>query len=77
MLIPEGLSIEQAEIRIGAALEKIYRYGQIDGGHHKMWVLDQVVRALMGEDYAEWVAEYEGDPDDDADHYFWDEGICP
>ena len=32
--------------RIHKALELINSYGGIDGGHHKMWVLDQVVRAL-------------------------------
>jgi hypothetical protein len=26
----------------------IERYGQYDGGHHKQWVMDQVVRILKG-----------------------------
>lgn len=30
------------------ALEFISRYSQIDGGHHKAWVLDQVARILLG-----------------------------
>lgn len=30
------------------ALEYIFRYGQIDGDHHKTWVLDQVARILCG-----------------------------
>ncbi len=30
------------------ALEYIERYGQIDGDHHKLWVLDQVTRILLG-----------------------------
>ena len=30
------------------ALEYIMNYGQIDGGHHKQWVLDQVARILSG-----------------------------
>jgi hypothetical protein len=30
------------------ALEHIERYGQIDGDHHKTWVIDQVARILMG-----------------------------
>lgn len=29
-------------------LHFIFRYGQIDGGHHKAWVLDQTVRILNG-----------------------------
>ncbi len=27
-------------------LEIIERYGGIDGGHHKQWVLDQIVRII-------------------------------
>lgn len=34
--------------RIDKALDYILRYGGIDGGHHKQWVLDQVVKALTG-----------------------------
>lgn len=30
------------------AMYFIKRYGQFDGGHHKAWVLDQVVRILQG-----------------------------
>lgn len=30
------------------ALYYIFVYGQIDGEHHKAWVLDQVVRILNG-----------------------------
>lgn len=30
------------------ALEYTMRYGQIDGDHHKAWVLDQIARILNG-----------------------------
>lgn len=30
------------------AMEFVGRYGQIDGSHHKTWVLDQVARILKG-----------------------------
>lgn len=30
------------------ALEFLYRYGQIEGEHHKEWVLDQITRILLG-----------------------------
>lgn len=30
------------------AMHWIGRYGQIDGDHHKLWVLDQVARILKG-----------------------------
>ena len=30
------------------ALQRIEKYGQIDGEHHKTWVLDQVASILLG-----------------------------
>lgn len=30
------------------ALIYMFRYGQIDGAHHKQWVLDQIARILKG-----------------------------
>ena len=37
-----------SDSRIEKALEYAFKYGGIDGGHHKMWVIDQMVRALTG-----------------------------
>ena len=34
--------------RIESALNLARSYGSIDGDHHKMWVIDQMVRALTG-----------------------------
>lgn len=34
--------------RITLALQFAVSYGQIDGAHHKTWVIDQMVRALTG-----------------------------
>ncbi len=34
--------------RIERALGYAHRFGQIDGDHHKAWVIDQMVRALTG-----------------------------
>lgn len=52
--------------------------GKIDGEHHKMWVIDQIVRTLCGsdEEYKKWVDKYE-EPLEDGDYYSWDEGINP
>lgn len=57
------------------ALLIAYRYGQIEGDHHKAWVIDQMVRALLGGDpqaYLEWVAGYEEDGE-----FCWREGTPP
>lgn len=58
------------------ALKVIEEYGGIDGGHHKQWLLDQIVRILAGKDYPHWVGEYE-DGEDGASTYSWDTGIAP
>ncbi len=60
--------------RVDAALRLIERYGGIDGDHHRAWVIDQVVRVLVGDGYEAWVkmmtsGENEG--------YDWWEGIAP
>jgi hypothetical protein len=45
------------------AMYFIERYGQIDGDHHKLWVLDQVARILKGTpvivNLAKWDNGYE------------------
>ena len=62
--------------RIKKALELAWSYGQIDGAHHKMWVIDQMVRALLGEEkYQEFVEVYETPYGDE--YWEWDTGIAP
>lgn len=61
---------------IDAALALIVRYGGIDGAHHKAWVLDQVVRALTADGYAEWVLDARGG-EDGPNTYSWDVGTPP
>lgn len=65
------------EERIKEALNLAWQYGQIDGSHHKMWVIDQMVRVLCGdkEEYRKWVEAYE--TPDGEDYYVWDMGIAP
>lgn len=62
--------------RIDKALEVASKMGQIDEGHHKMWVIDQMVRALTGKDYDDWVKEA-CDGEDGPHTYDWDTGIAP
>ena len=62
--------------RINVALEAAWSYGQIDGDHHKAWVIDQMVRALTGDAYAEEVADY-CTGEDGPETYEWNEGIAP
>jgi hypothetical protein len=62
--------------RIEKALALAHECGSIDGAHHKMWVIDQMVRALTGDGYAAWVAAHKAGVDG-PDTYGWDEGIAP
>lgn len=62
--------------KIQKALDMITNYGGIDGGHHKQWVMDQIVRILTGPEYEKWVKRYE-DGDDGPHTYEWSEGIAP
>jgi len=65
---------QQAEME--AALDFAHMCGAIDGAHHKMWVIDQMVRALPGAGYDEWV-RLQRDGSDGPNTYEWDEGIAP
>ena len=64
--------------RIARALELAVRYGGIDGAHHKAWVIDQMVRALVGNEskYETLVADA-CSGEDGPNTYSWDEGIAP
>jgi len=64
------------ESKVQEALDLIKNYGGIDGGHHKQWVLDQVVRKLTGFGYEAWVTGH-NDGEDGPETYIWDEGIAP
>lgn len=70
--------------KIQNALQIIQRFGSIDGSHHKTWVVDQVVRMLLGSslegeetpEYLEWVKNMKNG-EDGCDTYDWDVGIAP
>lgn len=61
---------------VAAALDLAIRYGQIDGAHHKTWVIDQMVRALTGGQY-EVIIALSCAGEDGPNTYEWDEGIAP
>ena len=63
--------------KIEKALEIAFQYGQIDGDHHKTWVIDQMVRTLTGDKYNEFVKEYETDEETGEKEWTWKNGIAP
>ena len=62
--------------RIKKAMELAADFGGVGGGHHKCWLVDQMVRALTGPDYKAWVKLW-CDGEDGPDSYEWDTGIAP
>jgi len=56
--------------KIDTALNLISRWGGIDGDNRQKWLVDQILRTLTGDDYDEWIEEYEDDGE-----YEWDMGI--
>ena len=66
-----------AEVNVDKTVE-LAQLGQYDGDHHKLWVIDQIVREVLGEKYDEWVKEYEGPEDEDGyTEWTWETGIAP
>lgn len=58
------------------AIDLAIRYGGTDGGHHKMWVIDQMIRILAGKKYKKIIKDAKAG-EDGPDTYDWDEGIAP
>lgn len=59
---------EYLEDKILNALDILWHKAGYDGAHHKDWVIDQVARTLLDEDYDDWVAAYEK-PDENEEMY--------
>ena len=66
---------DEEALRIKKALEVAYQHGQNDAAHHKAWVIDQMVRRLLGDDYDAWIEKYKHD--DSGEFYNWYCGIAP
>jgi hypothetical protein len=67
---------ERGDFDAEKALRLLIEYGQIDGEHHKTWVIDQAVRALSGPWYDQLIAAA-NDGEDGPETYTWDIGIAP
>ncbi len=75
-IIGEEQEAETDTDRGALALNLALSYGQIDGSHHKNWVIDQMVRILAGDQYESVIADRRFGADG-PDTYSWDEGIAP
>lgn len=77
------MELKELQERIDKALNIALQYGQIDGAHHKAWVIDQIVRVLAGDDYKKIINEYVFDGKEpvlaviEGKFYQWDIGVAP
>lgn len=62
-----------ADDRNESALKFAMDWADVEGDHHKRWVIDQIVRLLTGDFYPDYVAGWEAEFDGRS----WDEGIAP
>lgn len=62
--------------RVDAAICVGFHFGCVDGAHHKMWTIDQMLRILTGADYPTHVADFE-EGEDGPKTYEWSTGIAP
>lgn len=53
--LPKKINLDEPVAR---ALSLLFSASQIDGSHHKAWVIDQVVRELTGSNYENFVNTY-------------------
>ena len=60
------------ELKIEKVIELIADYGFMDGEHHKIWLIDQILRTMTGCPSKGENDEYKHITGDD-----WDTGIAP
>lgn len=73
---PEDGPLDTQDDRVLVALRYAVTYGQVDGEHHKSWVIDQMVRTLLGAAYEEFVDRW-SEGEDGPETYHWEEGVAP
>lgn len=79
MVAERMIAITAERDRLKAAVDgavTVAPYGHFDGSHHKNWVIDQMLRSLLGDEYEQWVRNFK-DGEDGPDTYDWDEGVAP
>ena len=72
VLAMESIIVEQEKAVNVAVDDFAVRFGGISGDHHKAWVIDQMVRALLTDEAYEHLRQQVEEQGHD-----WDEGIAP
>ena len=75
---PLDITTENLRLRISTALQLAFDYGQIDGDHHKTWLIDQIVIALTGSnhEYVDFLEKHNTGKDG-PNTYEWNQGVAP
>ncbi len=63
--------------RIADALAIACQYAQMPGENHRLWVIDQMVRALTGTEYPHWVLVATMDANGNEGAFVWQTGTPP
>lgn len=75
-VLPSNVEPEELISRMQHAVGLVVKYGGHEGASAKAWILDQVVRALTGDDYKNVVARAKAG-EDGPETYDWDTGSAP
>jgi hypothetical protein len=68
--------------KLKAIINFIEEHGQVEGDHHRLYCIDQVLRIALGDDYNQWVKDFEA-PQEEPGYpgEFWEDeweiGIAP
>ena len=74
--LAEAKMLDGYGANVTALLELAERYADTDGAHHKQWVIDQMIRLLLQDDYRIWRAA-EDQERRAQDRPLWNEGVAP
>ena len=72
---PFGIDTDDPEVlkaRMSKAIDLAFQYGNIDGDHHKQWLIDRMLRALLAGSYRRIIAQVLDEDDGE-----WHTGIAP
>lgn len=58
------------------AIEFLLDWGDVHEAQHKMWVIDQTLRILAGDDYDSLIKQHSCG-EDGPGTYYWDIGVAP
>lgn len=74
--VVDNILSDLSKENVESALRILLDYGQTDGAHHKLWVIDQAVRRIAGSYYDKLISAHKNG-ESGPNTYEWDTGIAP